>query len=83
MSRSQDHFDWLLDWCSDEDELVLDPFMGSGTTGVACVNLGRKFIGIEVEPKYYDIARRRITEALRQTDIFIEKPKPAVQESLL
>jgi len=83
MSRSQDHFDWLLHWCSDEDELVLDPFTGSGTTGVACVNLGRKFIGIEIEPKYYDIARRRITEALRQTDIFIDKPKPVQQESLL
>src|SRR6185312_1187899 len=62
---------------------ILDPFMGSGTTGVACVNLGRKFIGIEIEPKYYDIARRRISEALRQTDIFIEKPKLIQQESLL
>jgi len=64
-------------------KLIVDPFMGSGTTGVACVNLGRKFIGIELEPKYFDIARRRITEALQQPDIFIEKPKPVVQESLL
>jgi site-specific DNA-methyltransferase (adenine-specific) len=64
-------------------QLVLDPFMGSGTTGVAAVKLGRKFIGIEIEPKYFDIACRRIAEALKQPDMFIEKPKPAVQEALL
>ena len=45
---------------------VLDPFMGSGTTGVACMNLGRKFIGIEIERKYFDIACRRIEDAQRQ-----------------
>ena len=45
---------------------VLDPFMGSGTTGVACANLGREFIGIEREPKYFDIACRRIGDAQRQ-----------------
>ena len=45
---------------------VLDPFMGSGTTGVACVQLGRRFIGIEIEPKYYEIAKRRISDALLQ-----------------
>jgi DNA modification methylase len=50
--------------------------MGSGTTGVAAVKLGRKFIGIEIEPKYFDIACRRISEATKQTDLFIEKPKP-------
>jgi DNA modification methylase len=61
---------------------VLDPFMGSGTTGVAAVNLGRKFIGIEIEQKYFDIACRRISEALKQPDMFIEKPKPMVQEAL-
>jgi DNA modification methylase len=43
---------------------ILDPFMGSGTTGVAAVRLGRKFIGIEKEPKYFEIAKRRIMEAL-------------------
>jgi site-specific DNA-methyltransferase (adenine-specific) len=42
---------------------ILDPFMGSGTTGVACAKLGRKFIGIEIEPKYFDIACKRIAEA--------------------
>jgi DNA modification methylase len=49
---------------------VLDPFMGSGTTGVACMNLGRQFIGIEIEPKYYEIACERIENAQRQTRLF-------------
>ncbi len=62
--------------------VILDPFMGSGTTGVAAVKLGRKFIGIEIEPKYFDIACRRISEALKQPDMFIERPKPAKQEAL-
>lgn len=62
---------------------ILDPFMGSGTTGVAAVKLGRKFIGIEIEPKYFDIACRRISEALKQPDMFIERHKPPVQESFL
>jgi len=61
---------------------VLDPFMGSGTTGVACINLGRRFIGVEIEPRYFDIARRRISEALRQPDLFIERPKQ-IQEVFL
>ena len=49
---------------------VLDPFMGSGTTGAACMNLGRKFIGIEIEPKYFDIACERIKQAQKQTRLF-------------
>lgn len=49
---------------------VLDPFMGSGTTGVACMNLGRKFIGIEIEPKYFDIACERIAQAQKQQRLF-------------
>lgn len=63
-------------------KLILDPFMGSGTTGVAAVKLGRKFIGIEIEPKYFDIACRRISDALKQPDMFIEKPKPFEQSTL-
>jgi DNA modification methylase len=54
-------------------QTILDPFMGSGTTGVAAVQMGRKFIGIEREPKYFDIACRRIEEAQRQGDMFIER----------
>jgi DNA modification methylase len=61
---------------------VLDPFMGSGTTGVAAVRLGRKFIGIEIEPKYFDIACKRIQAALDAPDMFVEPPKPAKQEAL-
>lgn len=47
-------------------ETILDPFMGSGTTGVACVKLGRRFIGIEKEPKYFEIAVKRIERALSE-----------------
>ena len=72
---------WCLQQLPDDCRTILDPFMGSGTTGVAAVKLGRKFIGIEIEPKYFDIACRRISEALKQPDMFIEKPKPAVQEA--
>lgn len=56
--------DWLVNRGSRDGHTVADPFMGSGTTGVACVRLGRRFIGIEKEPKYFDIAKRRIQEAL-------------------
>lgn len=49
---------------------ILDPYMGSGTTGVACMNLGRKFIGIEIEPKYFEIACQRIENAQRQERLF-------------
>ena len=75
----------LMTWCLSfipSADTILDPFMGSGTTGVAAVKLGRKFIGIEIEPKYFDIACRRISEALKQPDLFIEKPNPAVQEAM-
>jgi site-specific DNA-methyltransferase (adenine-specific) len=68
---------------SNRGDLILDPFMGSGTTGVAAVKLGRKFIGIEIEPKYFDIACQRISDALKQPDLFIERPKPVRQESML
>jgi site-specific DNA-methyltransferase (adenine-specific) len=75
----------LITWCIEKTrgETILDPFMGSGTTGVAAVNLGRKFVGIEIEPRYFDVACRRVEAATRQQDLFIEKPKPAKQEALL
>ena len=59
----------LMEWCITQTGIggaVLDPFMGSGTTGVAAMNLQRAFIGIEREPKYFDIACRRIEDAQRQ-----------------
>lgn len=52
------------------DEIVLDPFMGSGTTGVACMNLGRRFIGIEIDPAYFGIVCRRIEQAQQQMRLF-------------
>ena len=56
--------------------------MGSGTTGVAAIQMGRKFIGIEREPKYFDIACKRIEAAHQQIDMFVEQQKPE-QDSLL
>lgn len=66
MSRALVHFIWLVGWASDQEECVLDPFMGSGTTGVAAMRLGRKFIGIEIEERWFDIACRRIEQEARQ-----------------
>lgn len=75
----------LMEWCLGflpNAQTILDPFMGSGTTGVACVNLGRSFTGIERDPDYFDIACRRIDEAVRQPRLF-QEPKPVqIQESL-
>ena len=64
-------------------ETILDPFMGSGTTGVAAVKLGRKFIGIEIHEPYFDIACRRISDAMKQPDMFIERPVPPKQEAMI
>ena len=61
---------WAVNKCTDAGQTVLDPFMGSGTTGVACANLGRKFIGIELERKYFDIACERIEAAYAQGRLF-------------
>ena len=58
--------DWILTRGTFPDECVYDPFMGSGTTGVACVQTGRRFIGIEKEPKYFEIAVARIEKALAE-----------------
>ncbi len=69
----------LMQWCLSflpRGGRVMDPFMGSGTTGAACVMAGRGFVGIEKDPGYFDIACRRISEALKQPDMFIEAPAP-------
>jgi len=73
-----------MEWCLGfiDGRTILDPFMGSGTTGVACAKLGRKFIGIEIEPKYFDIACKRIEEAYAQPDLFVEPPAKAEQTTL-
>ena len=65
----------LMKWCIeqfDNPQTILDPFMGSGTTGVAAVQMGRDFIGIEREARYFDIAAKRIEDAQRQRDLFID-----------
>jgi len=74
--------EWAINRAVRAKENVLDPFMGSGTTGVAAIQLGRKFIGIEREPSYFDIACERIENAQRQATLF-EPARTAVQESLL
>ena len=72
---------WCLGFLPDA-HTILDPFMGSGTTGVACAKMGRKFIGVEIDPGYFDIACRRIREAYAQPDMFVEPPKKAEQMAL-
>ena len=79
MSRVQSHVDWLVSWASDAGERVLDPFMGSGTTGVACAKLGRPFVGIEVDPHYFELACRRLEAALRQGDMLLRAGREATK----
>ncbi len=69
----------LIAWTGANE--VCDPFMGSGTTGVACVKTGRAFIGIERDPDYFAIACRRIDEAYRQPSLFIPQPPKPTQEA--
>ena len=73
---------WCLKFLPENVGMVCDPFMGSGTTGVACAKIGRKFIGIEREREYFDIACKRIEEAYRQPDMFIEPPPKQIQEDM-
>jgi len=65
----------LMEWCLGflpDAQTILDPFMGSGTTLVACQKLGRSGIGMEIDPDYFEIACRRVEEAARQPDLFVE-----------
>lgn len=72
---------WVIGLCPKAD-VVLDPFMGSGTTGVACVQTGRKFVGIEREPAYFDIACRRIEQAYKQPALIPYEQPRAEQQGL-
>lgn len=65
---------WCIQHLPDDAQTILDPFMGSGTTGVAAVKLGKRFIGVEKQAKYFDIACRRIEDAYKQPDMFIAPP---------
>jgi len=65
----------VMKWCIEQTKdckTILDPFMGSGTTGVAAIQMGRQFIGIEKDRRYFDIACERIQAAQKQPDLFIE-----------
>jgi site-specific DNA-methyltransferase (adenine-specific) len=81
-SRALEHFNFLIRWWSEPGEIVLDPFMGSGTTGVACAKRGRRFIGIEIEERYFDIACERISKAYAQPDMFVPRAPEPVQQPL-
>ena len=73
-------------WCLEQagnPQTVLDPFMGSGTTGVACAQMGRNFIGIEREPKYFEIACKRIEQAYAQGQMFAPEPVKQEQKVLI
>ena len=76
----------LMTWCINQignPQTILDPFMGSGTTGVAAIQLGRKFIGIEREPKYFEIACKRIEQAVAQGQLFAPEQPKQTQETLI
>lgn len=75
--------EWCLSHLPDDAQTILDPFMGSGTTGVACANMGRKFVGIEIERRYFDIACQRIEAAQSQIRLFddLEQHVPGVKQS--
>jgi site-specific DNA-methyltransferase (adenine-specific)/modification methylase len=73
---------WCIEQLPDTCSIILDPFMGSGTTGVACAKMGKKFIGIEREKQYFDAACERIRKAYEQPDMLIEPVVKPVQEGL-
>lgn len=77
----------VMSWCLQQlpsgVSVILDPFMGSGTTGIACVKAGRAFIGIEKDQQHFDIACRRIEEAYRQPRLFAEPVVKPVQDKML
>lgn len=76
----------VMEWCLrfvPDAETVVDPFCGSGSTGVACARQGRRFIGIEIEPRYFDIACKRIAEAYRQPRLALDAPQKLKQADML
>lgn len=75
----------IMEWCLTfipEDKVIVDPYMGSGSTGVACVNMGRRFIGIELDSIYFDITCTRLEKVRKEPDMFVIESEP-VQEGLI
>lgn len=66
---------WSINRFTKENEIILDPFMGSGTTGIACIRTGRRFIGIEISPEYFESAKRRIESELKQPSFRLQLQK--------
>lgn len=73
----------LISLFTNPGDTIFDPFMGSGTTGVAALQLGRNFIGCEIDPGYYAIAEKRIREASLQPQLFVTDPPPPPKQSEL
>jgi site-specific DNA-methyltransferase (adenine-specific) len=75
----------VMEWCLQkvpEARTILDPYMGSGTTGVACAQMGLGFVGVEIDPPHFDTACRRVEEAVRSPRMFIAPPTPLKQEAM-
>jgi DNA modification methylase len=73
----------LMEWCLGffpKATTIVDPYMGSGTTGVACVRQGRSFVGIEIDPSHFETACKRIDAAVKQPDLFIEQPSSSPRQ---
>lgn len=77
-SRAQVHFEWLACRCSDEGDVIVDPFMGSGTTGAGAMRVGRWFVGIEVDEAYFELACERLEAVAREPDLFSASPRADV-----
>lgn len=77
----------LMRWCVEQlhgrARTIFDPYMGSGTTGVACVQLGRRFVGVEIEPRYFDVARRRLEAEIAKPRLPLEAPAPTMRQPAL
>jgi site-specific DNA-methyltransferase (adenine-specific) len=74
--------EWCIDQLSNGGEHICDPYMGSGTTGVACVRKGKRFTGIEIDPGHFETAIRRVSEALATPSFFTARPPSPAQEAL-
>jgi len=73
----------LIENCSNSEQTILDPYMGSGTTLVACAKMGRKGIGIELDEDYFNIACKRVADAYKQPDMLIEQPKAKLEQDTM